>query len=90
VSQVLHPDWVDHAHPEVNGPDGVREAVVQTRAARPDLWFDIESILGEDDLIVVVGAVSETSQHPGTRLVWLVRMKDGQMADMRTYRDTSA
>ncbi|WP_344902727.1 nuclear transport factor 2 family protein [Actinomadura meridiana] len=89
ASEILHPDWVDHAHPEVAGPDGVREAVEQLRAARPDLRFEIESILGEEDLVVAVGTVGQTAQDPSTRLVWLVRMKDGQMADLRTYRDIS-
>src|SRR5690606_13531190 len=89
ASQILHPDWIAHVHPEVTGPHGVRQAVEQIRAAQPELRFQIDTILGDDDLIAVVGAVSQTAQHPATRLVWLIGMKDGQMAEMRTYRDTS-
>ncbi|GAA1015605.1 hypothetical protein Aple_009310 [Acrocarpospora pleiomorpha] len=89
ATQILHPDWIDHAHPEVSGPHAVQQAVEQIRAAQPDLRFQVDALLGNDDLIAVVGAVSQTAQHSTTRLVWLIGMKDGQMAEMRTYRDTS-
>jgi hypothetical protein len=87
ASQILHPDWIDHAHPEVTGPHGVQQAIEQIRAAQPDLRFQIDAILGNDDLIAVIGAVARP--HNTTRLAWLIGMKDGQMAEMRTYRDTS-
>src|SRR6266508_5743639 len=56
ADQILHPDWTDHAHPEVAGPEGVQRAVQTIRAARPGLHFDIHSILGEDDLVAAVGS----------------------------------
>jgi predicted ester cyclase len=89
ASQILHPDWIDHAHPEVTGPHGVRQAVERIRAAQPDLRFQIDTILGDGDLIAVIGSVSQSAQHPTTRMVCLIGMKDGRMAVMRTYRDTS-
>jgi hypothetical protein len=81
-------DWVDHAHPEVTGPAGVKQAVQTIRAARPDLHFTIHSILGEDDLIAVVGSVGQpqpSTDSPG-RLIWLIRLVDGLMAEMWTYQ----
>lgn len=89
AAQILHPAWIDHAHPEVSGSHGVQQAVEQIRAAQPDLRFQIDAILGDDNLVAVVGAVSQTAQHPTARLVWLIGLKDGQMAEMWTYRDTS-
>ena len=89
--QILSPGWVDHAHPEVAGPHAVQLAVEQTRAAQPDLRFRIEAILGDGDLVAVAGTASRGPQ-PGpaaTRLIWLIRLEDGQMAEMWTYRDTS-
>src|SRR5262249_24388078 len=86
ADQIIHPDWVDHAHPEVTGPTGVQQAVQIIRAARPDLQFHIDAILGGDDLIAVVGSVGQpTASAPG-RLIWLVRLVDGLMADMWTYQ----
>ena len=49
ADEVLAPDWVDHAHPEVIGPKSVKLAVPKIRAAFPDFRITIESILGEGD-----------------------------------------
>ncbi len=90
ASQTLHPAWIDHSHPEVIGLHGVQQAVEQIRASQPDLRFQIDAILGDDDLVAVAGAVSQSAQHPTTLLVWLIGLKDGRLAEMWTYRDTSA
>jgi hypothetical protein len=29
--EILSPGWIEHAYPEVTGPDGVQQAVEQTR-----------------------------------------------------------
>jgi SnoaL-like domain len=88
ADQILHGDWVDHAHPEVTGPASVKQAVQTIRAARPDLHFTVHSVLGEDDLIAVIGSVGQPQQatdSPG-RLIWLIRLVDGLMAEMWTYQ----
>lgn len=88
ADQILHPDWVDHAHPEATGPAGVKQAVQTIRAARPDLYFTIHSVLGDNDLIAVVGSVGQPQQatdSPG-RLIWLIRLVEGLMAEMWTYQ----
>ena len=87
ADQILHPDWVDHAHPEVTGLAGVKHAVQTIRAARPDLHFTIHTILGDDGLVAVVGSIGRPHQaadSPG-RLIWLIRVADGLMAEMWTY-----
>ncbi|MER5665936.1 nuclear transport factor 2 family protein [Streptomyces mirabilis] len=86
--EVLSPDWTDHAHPEVNGPADVQRAVTQTRATRPGLRFYIDTILGNDDLLSVVGGVGHESRPDAidSRLIWLIRLLDGQMVEMWTYR----
>ena len=76
--EVLSPRWIDHAHPEVDGIAGVEEAV---RAIR-GLTFHIDAVLeeGEDgNLVAAVGRVG------ANRLIWLVRLEDGLMAEMWTY-----
>jgi hypothetical protein len=89
--EILSPDWTDHAHPEVTGPEGVRQAVGKIRAAQPGLQFRIEDILTGGDLIAAIGRVSTSpdDSRPGTRLIWLIRMDQDRMAEMWTYRDTT-
>jgi ketosteroid isomerase-like protein len=86
--QVLAPDWTDHAHPDINGYADVQRAVEQTRAARPGLRFHIDSILDDDQLLAVVGGVGHEDRPDilDSRLIWLIRVTDGQMAEMWTYR----
>ncbi len=88
ADQILHRDWLDHAHPEVTGPAAVKRAVQTIRDARPDLHFTIHNVLGDNDLIAVVGSVGQTqlnTDSPG-RLIWLIRLVDGLMAEMWTYQ----
>ncbi|AQZ66202.1 hypothetical protein BKM31_36325 [[Actinomadura] parvosata subsp. kistnae] len=88
---ILSQDWIDHAHPEVVGPAGVQRAIEQIRAAQPDLHFHIERILADADRIAAIGSVRQGRDlnAPGTDLIWLVRVADGRMAEMWTYRSTA-
>jgi len=89
ADQILHPDWIDHAHPEVTGIAGVQQAVQAVRAARPDLRFTIHTVLGDNDLVAAVGSVGRHQQAadaPG-HLIWLIRLVDGLMAEMWTYQN---
>jgi len=92
AAEILSPEWVDHAHPEVAGPQSVQQAVEHLRAAQSGLRFHVQSILGDGDLVAVVGSVSRGEQAAGeaSRLIWLIRVADGRMAEMWTYRDTNS
>lgn len=92
AAEILSPGWVDHAHPEVAGPDAVRLAVERTRAAQPDLRFRIDAILGDGDLVAVAGSASIGSHAspPMSGLIWLIRLENGRMAEMWTYRNTAS
>jgi hypothetical protein len=63
-------------------------AVAQTRAARLGLRFHVEAVLGADDLVSVIGGVGHESRlgEFDSRLIWLVRLLDGRMVEMWTYR----
>jgi ketosteroid isomerase-like protein len=85
--KILAAAWTDHGHPEVSDPAGVQDAVEKTRAARPDLRFDIETVFADGDRVCVVGGVGD----PGgdglvSRLVWLFRADNGKLAELWTYR----
>ena len=81
LADLLDPDWTDHAHPEITGPDAVRASVATVRAATPTLRFTLDTVLTRGDLVAAAGRVDG-----GSELVWLVRMRAGRMAEMWTYR----
>jgi ketosteroid isomerase-like protein len=92
AAEILREDWVDHAHPEVTGPDSVRHAVEKVRAAQPGLRFRVTAILGDGDLVAVAGEVGN-DQAAGSslsKLMWLIRLEDERMAEMWTYRQVAA
>jgi hypothetical protein len=88
VSQILSANWNDHSHPEVSGPADVAAAVAKTRVARPELRFEIEAILAENERVCVIGGVG-APDAPGqiaSRLIWLFQVSDGRLTDLWTYR----
>ena len=87
ASQILSAHWTDHSHPEVADPDQVKEAVAKTRAARPGLRFEIETIFLEGDRVCVVGGVGapDDSGRIVSRLAWLFRVSDGRLTELWTY-----
>jgi predicted SnoaL-like aldol condensation-catalyzing enzyme len=86
ADKVLASIWVDHAHPEVTGPESVKQAVKKIRAAFPDFRITIESMLSEGDLVALRGI----AHREGTsRVMWFVRIADGKMREMWTGSETS-
>ena len=85
ADEVLAATWVDHAHPEVTGPDSVKQTIATVRSAFPDLRITIESIVGEGDLVALRGTVR---REVISRVMWFVRVADGKMAEMWTGSET--
>lgn len=91
ADEVLAQTWIDHAHPEVNGSEGVKQAVHERRAALPGLHFTIESILSEGEMVALRGTIRFTQQGKEvvSRAMWFVRIADGRMVEMWTGSETS-
>lgn len=77
IEELLTPDWVDHAHPDVTGPAAVRDAVHRIRAERPDLHLRIDEVPVGTDRAAAVGAGG---------LLWLFEIRAGRLAALWTYR----
>jgi predicted SnoaL-like aldol condensation-catalyzing enzyme len=90
ANDVLSPTWVDHAHPEVTSPEGVKQAVHERRAAHPGLHITIESILSEGNMVALRGTILRAQQGKEviSRAMWFVRIADGKMAEMWTGSET--
>ena len=82
---VLAPDWLDHNHPEVQGPENVKQSMLKVRSAVPNFHITIDTILGEGDLVALRGTVhTQTDSH----VMWFVRLVNGKMHEMWTGSET--
>jgi len=53
IDRQVAADFVDHAQPDLAGPEGVKAQTRALRAAFPDLSVAIEDLLAEGDLVAV-------------------------------------
>lgn len=54
ADEVLASNFVDHSHPKFSpGPDSVKQAVIDFRAAFPDAHVTIEQMISEGDMVAL-------------------------------------
>ena len=87
ADEVLAPTWVDHAHPEVTGPESVKQAVLEIRTAFPDFRITIDFMMSEGNMVALRGTIIRTQQGKEvvSRVMWFVRLADGKMVEEWTY-----
>ena len=83
LSEILHPDWIDHDHPERHSPAELGDAIERERRVHPDTRVFVDAILGDDQLLTVNGRVESDGQLYNR--VWIVRVEDARMREMWTY-----
>jgi predicted SnoaL-like aldol condensation-catalyzing enzyme len=87
--EILHPHWVDHAHPEIKGIHEVTAALQKTLSDSPDFHIGIETMISEGDRVAVHSTVRQTREgnvHT-SRVMWLVRVEGDKMAEMWTAHE---
>ncbi len=62
IERQVAADFVDHAQPEITGPECVKAQTRALRAAFPDLTVTIEDLVAEGDLVAVRGTWRGTHQ----------------------------
>jgi len=84
--EILHPRWVDHAHPEVRGIPGVAAALARTRQDFPDFHIGVDSMVSEGDRVAVHTTIRRTGPRGPdvSRVMWFIRVEDQKMAEMWT------
>ncbi|HTZ53227.1 MAG TPA: nuclear transport factor 2 family protein, partial [Spirochaetia bacterium] len=84
--EILHPRWVDHAHPEVRGIPAAAAALARTRETFPDFHIGVDSMLSEGDRVAVHSTIRRASPHGAdvSRVMWFIRMEDEKLAEMWT------
>src|SRR5438128_1472535 len=86
ADEVLAPNYVDHAHPEVTGPEAVKQSVLVVQAAYPQFHITIDLIMSENDLVALQGTIKSTRQGKEVILpvAWFARIESGKMAEWWT------
>ena len=91
ADELLAPTYVDHTHPEVTGPESVKQAVSKFRATFPDFRISLGDIVSEGDLVALRAILRRTQQGKEvvSRVMWFVRIADGMMVELWTGSETS-
>ncbi len=86
ADEVLAPRYVDHAHPEVTGPEPVEQALLEFRSAFPDFRITIESLISEGDMVAPMATLRRTHQgkEAASRVMWFIRLANGKMVELWT------
>ncbi len=84
--EILHPQWVDHAHPEVRGIPAVAAVLARTRETFPDFHIGVDSMVSEGDRIAVRSTIRRTNGGGPevSRVMWFIRVEGDKMAEMWT------
>lgn len=91
ADEVLALTYVDHAHPEVRGPEQVKQEVQEVRAAFPDFYITIESMISEGELVALRRTIRRTHQGKEvvSQVMWFIRFASGKMVELWTGSETS-
>jgi len=88
--EILHPQWVDHAHPEVRGILAVSAALARTRETFPDFHIGVDSMVSEGDRVAVRSTIRRTNTNGAevSRVMWFIRVEGDKLAEMWTATET--
>jgi predicted SnoaL-like aldol condensation-catalyzing enzyme len=91
AEEILADTYVDHAHPELVGPQAIAQVVDKTLHAMPDFHIEITSIIAEDDLVALREIITMTRNGEQQKLEGMsfVRLLNGKMAERWTCYDRS-
>jgi hypothetical protein len=86
AGEVLSPEYVDYAHPEIKSTESVKQSVVKVRDIFPDFNITIDMMISEGNMVAVLGNISRTEQEKKVihKIMWLVTIVDGKMTELRT------
>lgn len=93
ADEVLATDYMDHAHPEVKGPDVVKGSIQRMRASDPTFHIAVEFMIAESDLVALRGRIQRTpkgqEQPVVVNVLWFVRVVNGKMTELWTGTESA-
>ena len=90
--QILHPRWVDHAHPEVHDATEVVRSFAEKGKVFDRLQVVIDRMVSEGDHVAVHSTIHRGSNGRTTvsRAMWFIRMEEGKISEMWTAHEPVA
>lgn len=82
LTELLSPEWVNHAHPEWRCAEDVMHAIITSREQHPDTQVLVDAVLG-GTLVTVYGRIV-TGGHAEKR-AWIVRVEHEQLQELWSY-----
>jgi predicted ester cyclase len=100
IPELIAPNYVGHAATEVKGPEAFAQTVRNLRNAFPDLRYEIESTVGENDWLALRLNLSGTNtgkmgnnEPTGKKVSWkqalFNRYVDGKCVEATSYGDSA-
>jgi predicted SnoaL-like aldol condensation-catalyzing enzyme len=83
AKEILADTYLDHAHPELVGPEAIMEAIDKTLHAMPDFHINIDSMIAEGDLVAFRETITMTRGGEKQTLEGMsfVRIANGKMTE---------
>ncbi len=89
AEKILADNYIDHAHPELVGPQAIAQTVDKTLQAMPDFHIEMSFMIAEGDLVAFREKLTMTRQGEEQRLegMGFVRLSNGKMVERWTCYD---
>jgi predicted ester cyclase len=86
ADEILSPDFVDRSHPQIKSIEMMKESVLNIRTTLPDFTVDIETLIGEGNVVALEGTVTRIQKGVFTtsKVMWFARVENGRMMELRT------
>ena len=92
AEEILADDYIDHAHPELVGPQAIAKVVDKTLQAVSDFRIEMKSMIAEGDLVAFREIITMTRQGETQKLEGMsfVRILNGKIVERWTCYDRNA
>ena len=101
IPEIIAPNYVGHSATEVKGPEAFAQTVRNMRTAFPDLRYEIESIIGENDWLAIrlnlsgtntgkMGNLEPTGKKVNLKQALFNRYVDGKCVEATSYADSAS
>ncbi|MBP2706671.1 ester cyclase [Microbispora sp. RL4-1S] len=85
--EILAADYVDHAHPDLRGPEAIKTSVETNLPSMPGFHMEVDTMIAESDMVAFREKISMLVKGENVLLaegMSMVRIRNGRMAERWT------